>query len=222
MQVRKIFTIYIQRSRAVQNRTEAAKELKQMIAFNNLVVTELVADIKGEEESSTTSATTAPEEEVREERIKELEEAEDWDALESLEKARPNEANSCKMGQTEITLKDDLPERDKTDIYKTYLLYCLTGEVQKIPFGMEITTKNDNSEYVRLSQLGGILGLTDKEIMGVHTGLAEQAFRRQAEVILADGQVTPARVEQLNELQKQIGLPPQIGEKIMKSITSTK
>ncbi|KAM7501737.1 hypothetical protein LguiB_000641 [Lonicera macranthoides] len=217
--VRKVFVIYIQRSRAVENLTEAAKELKKMIAFNSLVVTELVADIKGEEESSTTTATK---EDVSEERIKELEEAEDWDALESLAKARPDKANSGKMGQTEITLKDDLPERDKTDIYKTYLLYCLTGEVQKFPFGMEITTKNDDSEYIRLSQLGGILGLTDKEIMGVHTGLAEQAFRRQAEVILADGQVTPARVEQLNELQRQIGLPPQIVERIMKNITSTK
>lgn len=223
MQVRKIFVTYIKRSRAVQNRTEAASELKKMVAFNNLVVTELVADIKGEESSST--RTTAPEEEVDEKTVKELEEAGDWDALESLTKARPNKentGNTGKMGQTEINLKDDLPERDRIDIYKTYLLFCLTGEVKTMALGLEISTKKDDSEYVVLSQLGGILGLTDKEIVGVHTSLAEQAFRQQAEVILADGQLTKARVEQLNELQKKVGLPPQIGKTIIKSITSTK
>jgi len=41
----------------------------------------------------------------------------------------------------------------------------------------------------------------------VHKNLAEQAFRQQAEVILADGQLTKARVEQLNNLQNQVGLP---------------
>ncbi|KAM7496381.1 hypothetical protein LguiA_020795 [Lonicera macranthoides] len=221
--VRKIFITYIKRSRAVQNRTEGARELKKMVAFNNSVVTELVADIKGEE--SSTTRTTASKEEVDEESIKELEEAEDWDALLSLAKARSSEANTGntgKMGQTEINLKDDLPERDRIDIYKTYLLFCLTGEVKTLAFGMEITTKNDDSEYVVLNQLGQILGLTNKEIVGVHTSLAEQAFRQQAEVMLADGQLTKARIEQLNELQKEVGLPPQIGQKIIKSITSTK
>jgi len=107
-------------------------------------------------------------------------------------------------------LKDDLPERDRTDLYKTYLLFCLTGEVTNIPFGAQITTKKDDSEFVLLNQLGGILGLTPKEIVEVHRGLAEQAFRQQAEVILADGQLTKARIEQLNEVQKQVGLPPNV------------
>ncbi|MQL41380.1 hypothetical protein EI012_26080, partial [Escherichia coli] len=46
--VRKIFINYIKRARAAGNRTESAKELKKMIAFNTLVVTELVEDIKGQ------------------------------------------------------------------------------------------------------------------------------------------------------------------------------
>ncbi|XP_010486911.1 PREDICTED: protein TIC110, chloroplastic [Camelina sativa] len=216
--VRRVFTNYIRRARAAENRTESAKELKKMIAFNTLVVTEMVADIKGE------SSDKAPEEEPVQE--KEVDgEDEEWGSIESLRKTRPDKEIAEKMGkpgQTEITLKDDLPDRDRIDLYKTYLLYCLTGEVTRIPFGAQITTKRDDSEYVLLNQLGGILGLTSKEIVNIHVGLAEQAFRQQAEVILADGQLTKARVEQLDELQKQVGLPQPQAEKVIKNITTTK
>ncbi|XP_024019050.1 protein TIC110, chloroplastic [Morus notabilis] len=216
--VRKIFINYIKRARAAGNRTESAKELKKMIAFNTLVVTELVKDIKGE------PSDTPSEEPVKEEQ-KQVEEDEEWESLQTLRKIKPSKELAAKLGkpgQTEITLKDDLPERDRTDLYKTYLLFCLTGEVTRIPFGAQITTKKDDSEYVLLNQLGGILGLDTKEIVEVHRSLAEQAFRQQAEVILADGQLTKARVEQLNELEKQVGLPSQYAQKIIKNITTTK
>ena len=57
--------------------------------------------------------------------------------------------------------------------------------------------------------MSGILRLSGNEIVEVHRGLAEQAFRQQAEIILADGQYTKARVEQeqLSNLQKQVRLP---------------
>ncbi|XP_057953310.1 protein TIC110, chloroplastic [Malania oleifera] len=215
--VRNIFMNYIKRSRAVGGRTEAAKELKKMIAFNTLVVTELVADIKGE--SSDTSSKVLTEEE------KQIEDNDEWESLQTLRKIKPGKELAAKLGkpgQTEITLKDDLSERDRTDLYKTYLLFCLTGEVTKMPLGTRIPTKKDDSEFVLLTQLGGILGLTSKEIVEVHRGLAEQAFRQQAEVILADGQLTKARIEQLNEVQKQVGLPQEYAKKVIKSITTTK
>ncbi|GAB4824285.1 hypothetical protein Ancab_007172 [Ancistrocladus abbreviatus] len=215
--VRKIFINYIKQARAAGSRTESAKILKKMIAFNTLVVTELVADIKGESSDSKT------EEPAQEEKL--TEEDEEWESLQTLRKTRPDkklEAKIGKPGQTEITLKDDLPERERTDLYKTYLLFCLTGEVTRIPFGAQITTKKDNTEYLYLNQLGGILGLTRKEIVEVHRSLAEQAFRQQAEVILADGQLTKARIEQLNEAQKQVGLPPEYAQKVIKSITTSK
>ncbi|XP_010256257.1 PREDICTED: protein TIC110, chloroplastic-like [Nelumbo nucifera] len=215
--VRKMFMNYIKRARAAGNRTEAAKELKKMIAFNTLVVTELVSDIKGE---STDTATREPDKEEE----KQIEE-EEWESLQTLRKTRPSKELVEKLekpGQTEITLKDELPERDRTDLYRTYLLFCITGEVTRIPFGAQITTKKDNSEYLLLNQLGGILGLTGKEIVEVHRSLAEQAFRQQAEVILADGQLTKARIEQLNEVQKQVGLPAEYAQKVIKSITTTK
>ncbi|KAI7727898.1 hypothetical protein M8C21_010187 [Ambrosia artemisiifolia] len=216
--VRKIFISYIQRSRASGSRTEAARELKKMIAFNNLVVTELVSDIKGE------SSETPTEDEPIDVEAKPVEEVDDeeWESLQTLRKVKPARMTTGKPGQTEITLKDDLPDRDRTDLYKTYLLYCLTGEVTRVPFGAQITTKKDDSEYAFLKQLGGILGLTDKEIVEVHRSLAEQAFTQQAEVILADGQLTKARVAQLNELQRQVGLPSEYAQKIIKNITSTK
>ncbi|KAI4305351.1 hypothetical protein L6164_028722 [Bauhinia variegata] len=216
--VRKIFINYIKRARSAGNRTESAKELKKMIAFNTLVVTELVEDIKGE------SADTPIEEPVKEE-VTQTEDDEEWGSIQTLKKIRPDKELLAKMGksgQTEINLKDDLPERDRADLYKTYLLFCLTGEVTKVPFGGQITTKKDDSEYVFLNQLGGILGLSGKETVEVHRGLAEQAFRQQAEIILADGHLTKARVEQLNDLQKKVGLPSEYAQKIIKSITTTK
>ncbi|XP_004500340.1 protein TIC110, chloroplastic-like [Cicer arietinum] len=213
--VRKMFITYIQRARDAENSKDSAKELKKLIAFNTLVVTELVKDIKGE------SADVSTEEE---DVVIETED-EEWDSLPSLKKTNPDKELLEKLGkpgQTEITLKDDLPERDRTDLYKTYLLYCLTGDATKIPFGAQITKKKDDSEYLLLNQLGGILGLSSKEIVEVHRSLAEKAFRQQAEVILADAQLTKARVEQLNDLQKQVGLPEEYAEKIIKSITTTK
>ncbi|KAL5757055.1 hypothetical protein ACOSQ2_021801 [Xanthoceras sorbifolium] len=216
---RRVFINYVKRSRSAGNRTEAAKELKKLIAFNTLVVTELVADIKGEDSDS------SQEEPIKKEEKQIDEDEEEWESIQTLRKIKPNKELTEKLGkqgQTEINLRDDLPERDRTDLYKTYLLYCLTGEVKTIPFGAQITTKKDDSEYVLLNQLGGILGLSPKEIVDVHRGLAEQAFRQQAEVILADGQLTKARVEQLNEVQKQVGLPSEFAQKIIKNITTTK
>ncbi|KAK2441605.1 protein TIC110, chloroplastic [Trifolium repens] len=207
---RKVFSIYIERAQSAKNNNnESAIELKRLIDFNTLVVTELVQDIKGE------SADVSTEEPVKED-ITETEEGE-WGSLQSLRKIRPDNELMGKSGQTEITLKDDLPERDRIDLYKTFLTYCLTGDLINIPFGAQ----KDDSEYLYLNQLGGILGLTDKEIMDVHRGLAKQAFRQQAEVLLADGQLTKAGVEQLGKLQKEIGLSQEYAQKEMAAAIET-
>jgi hypothetical protein len=211
-----MFITYIKRARGAENSKESAKELKKMITFNTLVVTELVKDIKGESDDVSSEELA--------EGVTQTED-EEWDALPSLRKTNPDKELLEKMGkpgQMEITLKNDLPERDRTDLYKTYLLYCLTGDVTEIPFGAQITKKKNDSEFVFLNQLGGILGMSGKEIVDVHRSLAEQAFRKQAEVILADGQLTKAKVEQLNDLQKEVGLPEEYAQKVIRSITTTK
>ena len=43
--------------------------------------------------------------------------------------------------------------------------------------------QRDESEFARLSNLGDVLGLTPMDINAVHTGLAEQAFRHQVQMV---------------------------------------
>ncbi len=80
-----------------------------MTAFNTLVVTELLADIKGE------VSDTSQEEPIKEEEQQIDEEEEEWESPQTLRKIKPSKELSEKLGksgQTEITLKDDLPYRD--------------------------------------------------------------------------------------------------------------
>jgi len=37
--------------------------------------------------------------------------------------------------QKEITLRDDLDARDRLDIYRNFLLYCMSGDVVALPMG---------------------------------------------------------------------------------------
>ncbi|WVZ59445.1 hypothetical protein U9M48_009585 [Paspalum notatum var. saurae] len=217
--VRKIFLSYIQRAKAAGNRIETAKELKKLISFNTVVVSELLADIKGElsptAETDASSAASESEEEDGEY---------EWESLETLRKTRPDKElkEKLKSSQKEITLKDDIALRDRAELYETYLMFCITGETTNVSFGTAISTKKDDSEFLMLKQLGDILGLTRKEAQDVHIKFAEKAFVQQAEVILADGKLTEAKADQLAKIQKQVGLPTEHAQKIIKGITTTK
>ncbi|CAM0956673.1 unnamed protein product [Alopecurus aequalis] len=222
--VRKLFLNYIQKAKAAGNRIEQAKELKKLISFNTVVVSELLADIKGEAttaEPATSSATSEPETTESEGEDVDYE----WESLETLKKTRPDKELKEKLGkssQKDITLKDDLPLRDRAELYRTYLMFCITGETTNVSFGTAISSKKDNSEYMMLRQLGYILGLTRKEAQDVHIKLAEKAFVEQAEVVLADGKLTESKADQLAKIQKQVGVPAEHAQKIIKSITTTK
>uniref|UniRef100_M8B843 Protein TIC110, chloroplastic n=1 Tax=Aegilops tauschii TaxID=37682 RepID=M8B843_AEGTA len=222
--VRKLFLNYIQKAKAAGNRIEQAKELKKLISFNTVVVSELLADIKGElttAEPATSSATSEPETTESEGEDEDYE----WESLETLKKTRPDKELKEKLGkssQKEISLKDDLPLRDRAELYQTYLMFCITGETTNVSFGTAISSKKDDSEYLMLKQLGHILGLTAKEAQDVHIKLAEKAFVQQAEVVLADGKLTESKADQLATIQKQVGLPSEHAQKIIKSITTTK
>ncbi|KAF6994892.1 hypothetical protein CFC21_011492 [Triticum aestivum] len=222
--VRKLFLNYIQKAKAAGNRIEQAKELKKLISFNTVVVSELLADIKGElttAEPATSSATSESETTESEGEDEDYE----WESLETLKKTRPDKELKEKLGkssQKEITLKDDLPLRDRAELYQTYLMFCITGETTNVSFGTAISSKKDDSEYLMLKQLGRILGLTAKEAQDVHIKLAEKAFVQQAEVVLADGKLTESKADQLATIQTQVGLPSEHAQKIIKSITTTK
>lgn len=218
--VRKLFLSYIQRAKEADNPIETAKELKKLISFNTVVVSELLADIKGElsPTAETEASSAASESEGEDDEY-------EWESLDTLRKTRPDKELKEKLRksiQKEITLKDDIPLRDRTELYETYLKFCISGETTNVSFGTAISTKKDNSEFLMLKQLGDILGLTRKEAQDVHIKFTEKAFVQQAEVILADGKLTEAKAEQLAKIQKQFGLPTENAQKIIKGITTTK
>ncbi|CAN6304736.1 unnamed protein product [Urochloa humidicola] len=216
--VRKYFLSFIQRTKEDKNIVEIAKELKKLISFNTVVVSELLADIKGELSPTVTEASSAASESEDDDEY-------EWESLETLRKTRPDKELKEKLRksvQKEITLKDDIPLRDRTELYEKYLKFCIGGETTNVSFGTAISSKKDDSEFLMLKQLGDILGLTRKEVQDVHIKFTEKAFVQQAEVILADGKLTEAKAEQLAKIQKQFGLPTENAQKIIKGITTTK
>ena len=81
--------------------------------------------------------------------------------------------------QKEITLANDLALRDRQDIYRNFLLYCMSGDTVALPMGSTVVVERDESEFARLSQLGEVLGLSQFDVAHVHKELAETAFRNQ-------------------------------------------
>lgn len=57
--------------------------------------------------------------------------------------------------------------QERVDIYKTYLMFCMTGDVVNLPMGGTITVERDEQEFARLSQLGDILGLGPMDVYKV-------------------------------------------------------
>ena len=81
--------------------------------------------------------------------------------------------------QKEINLAKDLQLRDRQDIYRNFLLYCMSGDTIALPMGSTVVVERDQTEFARLSQLGDVLGLAQFEVAHVHSELAEQAYRQQ-------------------------------------------
>lgn len=62
--------------------------------------------------------------------------------------------------QKKITLADQMEMRDRQDLYRNYLLYCMSGDSVDLPMGASVVIERDQTEFLRLSQLGDVLGLT--------------------------------------------------------------
>ena len=54
--------------------------------------------------------------------------------------------------QKQITLANDLQLRDRQDVYRNFLLYCMSGDVVALPMGSTVTIESDTIEFKRLSQ----------------------------------------------------------------------
>lgn len=59
--------------------------------------------------------------------------------------------------------------QERVDIYKTYLMFCMTGDVVQLPMGGTITVERDEQEFARLSQLGDLLGLGPMDVYKVRS-----------------------------------------------------
>eukprot|EP00873_Tetraselmis_striata_P004915 jgi/Tetstr1/425179/TSEL_015640.t1 len=136
--------------------------------------------------------------------------------------AELEEAGVQMVTQKDITLAEDLDKRDRLDIYKSFLLFCMSGDAVALPMGSMMVVERDQSEFQRLSQLGDVLGLNQMDVAEVHSGLAEQAFRNQVQQVLADGVLTKEKTEALTDMQKKMGLTDEKAQKVIKGVQNEK
>jgi len=72
--------------------------------------------------------------------------------------------------QKDITVAAEFERKDRVEIYKTYLMFCMTGDVVQLPMGGTIVVERDETEFARLSQLGDLLGLNQMDVYEVRRG----------------------------------------------------
>ncbi len=288
---RKYLMQFVTTSKTQRDRINAAKELKKMVFFSNIVLAPLVEDLKTEEDKKKEAEEAAQQKEIQELMAKAREDAAKEKAKEeagevaeeeeeapkkeetkgffesqeeertsattstaaaetaastesseevsesgqpkSLEKAqiaaakrsegeRVGESATVMKSQKDITLGKDLELRDRVDIYRSFLMYCMTGDVMQGPMGVQMVTERDEGEFARLAQLGDVLGLSQMDVYGVHQSLAEQAFKSQVQNIMGDGMLTPDRAASLESIRNQMGLPKENADKIIKGLQNQK
>jgi len=117
-----------------------------------------------------------------------------------------------------ISLAKDLDLKDRQEIYKNYLRYCLTGDIVQLGLGSTVVLERDEEEFVILRQLGDILGLTKFDVISVHQSVAEQGFKMKAQQIINDGHLTEQRIAHLKEIQQHLGLPDASAHKIIEGV----
>ena len=240
-EARKQLNAFIRTSKSIRNKTDAQKEIRKMVFYNQGVVTPLVSDLtKSKAEAAAKElaelmkeATEAAKKEEEEEKAAaaaaagESEEKKESDEAAAAEEAKTEEEPEViKMEeetahQKEITLAADMDVVTRQAMYREYLMFCMTGDQVNAPMGVRINIERDQSEFKRLSQLGDILGLDMMQVGQVHKDLADKAFRTQAENMLSDGAgLTAQRAEKLKEIQTQLNLPEEEAQKIIKGITA--
>ena len=248
---RKVWLAFVRDSRNKASRLDAAKELKNIVMFNNAVVTPLVKSVRRSQREAAAAEIAELMKEAQQEAAKEdaalalgassrvgatrfagaggvgtasffgaSSASDDVASMGKMEAALGQK--EAEEAQKEVSLAGELPLTQRTELYRTFLLYCMTGDQIYAPMGTTITIERDQSEFVRLSQLGDVLGLNSMDISAVHRGLAEQAFRSNAQTILADGLLTSDKKEKLAQLQQQLNLPQEVAQKVIGGITSGK
>jgi len=234
-EARKQLNAFIRTSKSIRNKTDAQKEIRKMVFYNQGVLTPLVNDVnKSQAEAAAKElaelmkeATEAAKKEEAEEKAAAAAAAGEDGVTEAAATTEEEEAEPEIMQmpetahQKEITLAADMDVVTRQAMYREYLMFCMTGDQVNAPMGVRINIERDQSEFKRLSQLGDILGLDMMQVGQVHKDLADKAFRAQAEQMLGDGGgLTAQRAEKLKEIQMQLNLPEAEAQKIIKGITA--
>jgi hypothetical protein len=133
--------------------------------------------------------------------------------------AKPPAKDDGARGQTGITLADDLPRQDRIDTYRNFLLWCVSGEEVSLPMGGTMTVQRGASEFARLQQLAGLLGLGPADVAGVQGDLASQAFRSQVQAaVTAGGALDAGKAAELEGVAAQMGLAKDAAAAVIKSV----
>ncbi|KIY96976.1 hypothetical protein MNEG_10986 [Monoraphidium neglectum] len=174
-----------------RDRKAAAQALKKLVQFNILVVTPLMKRVTGSSGGAPSSGS----------------------------------GEEDRRGQREITLGNEIDPPVRAELYKTYLMYSMSGDVVEMPAGGVIRKKTNlqarQAEMVRLQHLGELLGMTPVEVAAVHEDLSEQAFKSQAqEVLRGTGTLSPERSAYLEEMRRQLSLPQDKADKIVREVRS--
>mmetsp|Transcript_9892 Transcript_9892/g.36214 ORF Transcript_9892/g.36214 Transcript_9892/m.36214 type:complete len:1076 (-) Transcript_9892:1462-4689(-) len=138
----------------------------------------------------------------------------------SAQKAQQAATQEPQKYQGYFNLSGTMELNMRRDLYKNYLLFCLSGDVRTGPMGTQMVIERDQSEFVRLQQLGDLLGLGPADTANVHQGLAEQAFKQNVTQMLGDGKVTKEKSQYLKQLQAQLGLPDEVAQKVIKGVSN--
>jgi hypothetical protein len=128
-----------------------------------------------------------------------------------------------KRHQKDVTLAADVDPKIRAELYKTYLMYAMSGDVVELPVGGVVRKRSAGAdraaEMQRLQHLSDVLGMNQLEVAAVHQDLSEQAFKAQAQDALrAPGPLTPERTAYLEDLRKQLSLPEDKAQKIIREV----
>ncbi|EFJ41589.1 hypothetical protein VOLCADRAFT_98450 [Volvox carteri f. nagariensis] len=218
-----------------RDRRDFAASVKKLLQFNALMVTPLLERVKGVD---------AAKKELAEMLLKAAEEAKKEEAAEAAASGAPApppqstedavtqvrkaiQANRGEFSeeerkaQKEITLKDDLEPAMRSEIYKNYLMYSMSGEVVELPVGGVIRKKSSaqarQAEMTRLQALADVLGMSGAEVMSAQSDLAEQAYKAQASEVMRTGPLNEEKIQYLEEMRSQLGLSKEVGDKVLKA-----
>jgi len=122
----------------------------------------------------------------------------------------------------EIVLSEDIELKDRLNLYKKFLHYCVTGNVIELGLGSVITLEHEQKEFGYLKQLGTILGLSQLEISEVHQSMAESAFKMQAQSILTESNPSKEKMGQIEDLRKKLGISDTDANEILRNIRINK